>query len=104
MGHSEHHDWSELMPEIEIRFASPDEYECLRAIKDKYGVTWRGMLIHGATRLEGGDIPRSLAHFSHDVYTLSLERRSSRPAPDTTVTTTDGGPSDDERERALEQP
>ena len=92
------------MPEIEIRFASPDEYERLRTIKDKYGVTWRGMLIHGATRLEGGDIPRPLAHFSHEVYTLSLERRSSRPEPDTTESSTDGGPSDDEHEVALEQP
>ena len=44
------------MPEIEIRFASRDEYERLRAIKDKYGVTWRGMLIQGAERLEAGQV------------------------------------------------
>lgn len=41
------------MPEIEIRFASDQEYERLRRIKDKYGVHWRGMLIQGARRLEG---------------------------------------------------
>ncbi|MEF8826903.1 MAG: hypothetical protein V5A27_11285 [Halapricum sp.] len=93
------------MPEIEIRFVSHDEYERLRTIKDKYGVTWRGMLIHGATRLESRDVPRPLAHFSRDACTPSYEKRSSRPDPDTTETSTDGGGSDDnEHEGALEQP
>ncbi|MFC7257523.1 hypothetical protein [Haloplanus litoreus] len=38
------------MPEIEIQFRSEAEYRRLRAIRDKYGVQWRGML--GAKRLE----------------------------------------------------
>jgi hypothetical protein len=41
------------MPEIEIQFRSEAEYRRLRAIRDKYGVQWRGMLIQGAKRLEG---------------------------------------------------
>jgi hypothetical protein len=49
------------MPEIEIQFASPEEYELLRTIRDKYGVLWRGMLIQGAMRLEGAHLPRALA-------------------------------------------
>jgi hypothetical protein len=43
------------MPEIEIRFRNESEYHQLRMIRDKYGVQWRGMLIQGAKRLEGGD-------------------------------------------------
>jgi hypothetical protein len=41
------------MPEIEIQFRSEAEYRRLRAIRDKYGVQWRGMLIQGAKRLDG---------------------------------------------------
>ena len=41
------------MPEIEIRFRNETEYHRLRAIRDKYGVQWRGMLMQGAKRLEG---------------------------------------------------
>jgi len=44
------------MPEVEIRFRTDAEYRRLRAIRDKYGVQWRGMLIQGAKRLEGRDI------------------------------------------------
>jgi predicted HTH transcriptional regulator len=47
------------MPEIEIQFASDAEYERLRAIRDKYGVTWRGMLLFGAQRLEGRVLPHA---------------------------------------------
>jgi len=99
-----HHYWSEPMPEIEIRFASPDEYERLRAIKDKYGITWRGMLIHGATRLERRDIPRPLAYFSPKACRPSLDDRPSQPGHDAAETSTDGGDSpDDEHEEAPEQ-
>jgi hypothetical protein len=49
------------MPEIEIQFASEAEYERLRTIRDTYGVTWRGMLLFGAQRLEGRVLPRSRA-------------------------------------------
>jgi hypothetical protein len=49
------------MPEIEIQFASEDEYERLRTIRDTYGVTWRGMLLFGAQRLEGRVLPRARA-------------------------------------------
>lgn len=93
------------MPEIEIRFASPDEYERLRTIRDKYGVTWRGMLIHGATRLEGRDVPSPLVHFPREACTPSLDERPSRPDRDAAGTGADsGGSADDEREAALEQP
>jgi len=44
------------MPEIEIQFRSEAEYRRLRAIRDKYGVQWRGMLIQGAKRLEGREL------------------------------------------------
>ena len=93
------------MPEIEIRFISRDEYERLRTIRDKYGVTWRGMLIHGATRLEGRDVPGPLAHFSRNGCTPSLDDRPSRPDCDTDGTSTDGGERPDhEHEEAPEQP
>jgi hypothetical protein len=44
------------MTEIEIQFRSEAEYRRLRAIRDKYGVQWRGMLIQGAKRLEGREL------------------------------------------------
>lgn len=31
-----------------------DQFAALEAIRDKYGVNWRGMLIQGAERLETG--------------------------------------------------
>jgi hypothetical protein len=93
------------MPEIEIRFISRDEYERLRTIRDKYGVTWRGMLIHGATRLEGRDVPDQLAHFSRDACPSSLDERTSRPDRHPAETSTIGGDSPDhEHEEAPEQP
>ena len=49
------------MPEIEIQFRSEAEYRRLRAIRDKYGVQWRGMLIQGAKRLEGRELRFALA-------------------------------------------
>lgn len=60
------------MPEIEIQFRSETEYRRLRAIRDKYGVQWRGMLIQGAKRLEGRDLRFALV--SDD-----RERRQSEP-------------------------
>jgi hypothetical protein len=54
------------MPEIEIQFRSEAEYRRLRAIRDKYGVQWRGMLIQGAKRLEGRELRFALAPDTHD--------------------------------------
>lgn len=45
------------MPEVEIRFRSESEYRRLRTIRDRHGIQWRGMLIQGAKRLEGGSLP-----------------------------------------------
>ncbi|MES3160521.1 MAG: hypothetical protein PPP55_03005 [Halorubrum sp.] len=54
------------MPEIEIQFRSEAEYRRLRAIRDKYGVQWRGMLIQGAERLEGRELRFALAPDDQD--------------------------------------
>lgn len=43
------------MPEAEVRFSSTEEYELLRAIRDRHGVMWRGMLLQGARELERYD-------------------------------------------------
>jgi len=59
------------MPEVEIRFRTDAEYRRLRAIRDKYGVQWRGMLIQGAKRLEGRDI-----EFEPSDEGLDLDRNS----------------------------
>jgi hypothetical protein len=63
------------MPEIEIQFRSEAEYRRLRAIRDKYGVQWRGMLIQGAKRLEGRELRFALAPDNR-----ARERRQSEPA------------------------
>jgi len=60
------------MPEIEIQFRSEAEYCRLRAIRDRYGVQWRGMLIQGAKRLEGRELRFALEPDDQD-----RERRSS---------------------------
>jgi hypothetical protein len=62
------------MPEIEIQFRSEAEYRRLRAIRDKYGVQWRGMLIQGAKRLEGRELRFALTPDDGE-----LERRQSEP-------------------------
>ena len=62
------------MPEIEIQFRSEAEYRRLRAIRDKYGVQWRGMLIQGAKRLEGRELRFALTPEKPD-----RERRQSEP-------------------------
>ena len=62
------------MPEIEIQFRSEAEYRRLRAIRDKYGVQWRGMLIQGAKRIEGRDLRFALTPDDPD-----RERRQSEP-------------------------
>ena len=62
------------MPEIEIQFRSEAEYRRLRAIRDKYGVQWRGMLIQGAKRLEGRELRFALTPDDPE-----RERRQSEP-------------------------
>lgn len=39
----------------EIRFEIEDEqYERLRELKQRHGLTWKGMLLQGAKRLDSG--------------------------------------------------
>lgn len=79
------------MPEIEIQFASEAEYERLRTIRDTYGVTWRGMLLFGAQRLEGRVLPRSRAPARGFPYsdggTTADPTEYGQPAPRNTRTT-----------------
>jgi hypothetical protein len=95
------------MPEIEIQFASPEEYELLRTIRDKYGVLWRGMLIQGATRLEGACLPRALSPLNErETESRIIERQPAESishatefvADETTSATTQRRPSVDEDE------
>jgi hypothetical protein len=95
------------MPEIEIQFASPEEYELLRTIRDKYGVLWRGMLIQGATRLEGAYLPRGLSPLhERETESRTTERQPAESishvtvfvADETTSATTQRRPSVDEDE------
>ena len=75
------------MPEIEIEFASDAEYERLRTIRDKYGVTWRGMLLFGAQRLEGSVLPRLRAvsrEFSYVDSGTTTEPRGRQLTPSRT--------------------
>jgi hypothetical protein len=90
------------MPEIEIQFASPEEYELLRTIRDKYGVLWRGMLIQGATRLEGACLPRTLSPLhERETESRTIERQPAESishatelvADETTSATTQRRPS-----------
>jgi hypothetical protein len=90
------------MPEIEIQFASPEEYELLRTIRDKYGVLWRGMLIQGATRLEGAGLPPALSpHDERVTGSRTIERQPAESishmtelvADETTSATTQRQPS-----------
>ena len=68
------------MPEIEIQFASPEEYELLRTIRDKYGVLWRGMLIQGATRLGGVHFSRALTpHHERVTGSRTADRGPAEP-------------------------
>ena len=62
------------MPEIEIQFRSEAEYRRLRAIRDRYGVQWRGMLIQGAKRLEGRELRFAIAPDTHN-----RKRRQTEP-------------------------
>lgn len=40
----------------EIRFEIEDEqYERLRELKQRHGLTWKGMLLQGAKRLDSGE-------------------------------------------------
>lgn len=48
------------MKVIDIDHPSEEEYERLRAIRDKHGVRWGGMLMQGAKQLVGADLRRAL--------------------------------------------
>jgi hypothetical protein len=38
---------------MEIRFTiDDDQYEQLKAIKERHGLTWKGMMLHAAKRLD----------------------------------------------------
>jgi predicted urease superfamily metal-dependent hydrolase len=37
---------------IHIEVPDEDQYDRLKRIKDKYGLTWRGMLVHAANDLD----------------------------------------------------
>ena len=79
-----------MMPEIEIQFASSEEYELLRTIRDKYGVLWRGMLIQGATRLEGAHLPRALTpHYESANESRPTERQPAESISPVTELATD---------------
>jgi hypothetical protein len=43
---------TEIMKSTRVNFPSEAQYAQLDAIRDKYGLTWRGLLIRGAERLE----------------------------------------------------
>lgn len=47
---------SVAMPSVEIKYGGDEEYRRLWAIRDRYGVNWRGMLLEGATFLEEHDL------------------------------------------------
>lgn len=44
------------MPAAELKYGGDEEYRRLWAIRDRYGVTWRGMLLEGAKFLEEHDL------------------------------------------------
>lgn len=44
------------MANIHIEVDDEEQYERLSDVKDKHGLTWRGMLIHAARNLEGDGI------------------------------------------------
>ena len=40
---------------ISIKVEDDDQYEHLQEIREKYGVTWKGLLVQGTFHLEGQD-------------------------------------------------
>ncbi|WP_424016325.1 hypothetical protein ACOZ4N_00920 (plasmid) [Halorientalis pallida] len=65
------------MPEAEVRFASKEEYDHLREIRDRHGVVWRGMLLQGARQVVGYDLHRALLQL--DSVSVEDERARSHP-------------------------
>lgn len=43
------------MTNIHIEVPDEEQYERLRDVKNKYGLTWRGMLVHAADDLDTPD-------------------------------------------------
>ncbi|RCU44322.1 hypothetical protein DU504_16275 [Haloplanus salinus] len=77
------------MPEIEIQFRSEAEYRRLRAIRDKYGVQWRGMLIQGAKRLEGRELRFALTSDDSERERRQSESNSTDPSEQPVESSTD---------------
>lgn len=44
------------MPAAEIKYGGDEEYRRLWSIRDRYGVTWRGMLLEGAKFIQEHDL------------------------------------------------
>lgn len=40
---------------ISIKVEDDDQYEHLQEIRERYGVTWKGLLVQGVFHLEGQD-------------------------------------------------
>lgn len=73
------------MPEPEIHFRSTSEYQRLRDIRDRNGVTWRGMLLQGAKQLEGHDLRNALVQLD-PVLTEQAIRETDRRSDSATLT------------------
>ena len=76
------------MPEAEVRFASREEYEFLREVRDRHGVMWRGMLLQGARQVEGYDLRKALLQLDPVFHEPKLD---SRPLPSKEPPRSDGG-------------
>lgn len=72
------------MPIAEIQFASREEYEFLRAVRDRHGVQWRGMLLQGARQVEGFDLRQALLQLEPVNLISTDEETSIPPFPSTT--------------------
>jgi hypothetical protein len=40
---------------VYAKFTDEEQHERLKEIKDKHGLTWKGLLLQGARRMEGED-------------------------------------------------
>lgn len=41
---------------IYVEMEDDEQYEELKRIKKKHGLTWKGLLLQGARRMEGNDV------------------------------------------------
>lgn len=61
------------MKDLDVWHPSDETHERLRAIRDKHGVTWQGMLVQGAKQLVGTDIRRALTMADPDIDMEAFE-------------------------------